>query len=642
MAESIKTAGIQTEERLTESLTDEERKKIAIQVGSALIAGGLFVSGEVYQYFFPGYESIAGMIYLIGAAIASIPILWRAAAGFFDRESRNIMEQLVSLALLASIAKGDFRTAILIPLIMLFVHFLEERSILGAKSAIEGLKILQANEACLITPDGEKTIKAETLDYGDVIRIKPGDMIPIDGEVIEGQSSVNQSSLTGEMIPEDKTIGDRVYAGTINIQGMLIISVTKKTDETSLSKIVSLMKEAEQSKTGTMRIIEKYISYYLPFIVTIAIAVLVVTQDVDRVISILVVSCPCAQVLVSPTAMVAALAVASRNGILLKNSKFLEILGTIKTAIFDKTGTLTSGNLDVVGLEAMPGISRDELLISAATAAWASKHPVSRAIIRAADDVDFEKTTKITESTGFGVIAESNSGKIALGSHKWFVSGGLKLSEEPVHYGPVVWVVRDDVALGNIKLADSLRPDAKSAIEHIRNLGVEKVILVTGDRKDAAGIIKNELTLEDVFCECLPADKLKIVEKEKEESGAVLVVGDGINDSLALVKADVGISMGAMGSDVAVQSSDIALMGNELEKLPLVIRLSRKTKRIIYQNMGIATISSAVMITLAGMGIISALTGAFLHNIGAFLVVLNSSRLLNFDRNLPEDESGIV
>jgi Cd2+/Zn2+-exporting ATPase len=631
MPEMIKTISERIEKSLESALTNEERKKIALHIGAVSMAGGLLIIGKIHQRLFPGYESITGIIMLSGAVIAGYPIFKKAVTGFAGRNSKHIMEQLVSLALLASLAIGDYQTVILIPLIISLVHLLEERSILGAESAIDGLKTLQVKEACLVIAEGEIAVKSESLKSGDIIRVRPGDMIPTDGEIIEGKSSINQSSLTGETVPKDVGKGDHVYAGTINIQGFLKVRVIKNVNETSLHQIVELLKQAEQSRTETMRIIERYSAYYLPLIIIIAAGVLFITQDLHRMIAIFVVSCPCAQVLVSSTAMVAALAVSSRNGILIKNSAFLEVLGNVKTVIFDKTGTLTVGSLEVMAVNPEAGVTAEELKCIAASAAWASKHPVSRAIVRAVQKLPFEKAISIEESAGFGLEANTSKGRVLLGKRSWLESNNLILPGEPKHYGPVVWAGCDNKVLGHILLADYLRPDAKKSIQALRELGIKRVILVTGDQRESTDAIKTELCLDEAFAGCLPSDKLEIVKREMEHQGPIMVVGDGINDALALVKADVGVAMGAMGSDIAIQSADIALMGNELEKLSFVIKLSRKTKIIIYQNMAIAALSSGLMLLLAGMGIITSLLGSLLHNIGAFVVLVNSARLLRFE-----------
>jgi Zn2+/Cd2+-exporting ATPase len=630
---SLNTAVQQIQKEQEVLLTKEEKNKLGIRIISILTSCAFLMVGTVYDILFPTQETISGIVLLAGALIAGFPIFKDAVIGFLMKKSNCIMEQLVFIALLASLAKGDFKTAILIPIIISFVHFLEERSILGAQSAIDGLKTLQAKEAFLVTPEGEKFVKAESLEIGDIIKIRPGDMLPVDGEIMEGKSSIDQSSLTGESLPVDVEEGSIVYSGTVNLQGYFLLKVTKKVDETSLSKILEVMKEAEQSRTPTMRLIEKYMAYYLPAVIILALAVLFVTGDMNRVIAVLIVSCPCAQVLVSSTAMISSLSTASRNGVLIKNSSFLERLGNIKTVIFDKTGTLTMGNLNVTRVQSLGGQSEEFLLKAAASAAQGSGHPVSKAITKAAETLELLKPVSIEESMGLGVSAVTSIGTILLGKRVWLGSLGVRLPEEPQYDGTIVWVALEGEIIGYIFLADCLREEAQKAIEEIRNLGIKRTVLVTGDRKQVASLIRESLAMDDVYAECLPQDKLSIVEKEQEGNNTVMVIGDGVNDAPALVKADVGIAMGAMGSDIAIKSADIAFMGNDLTKLSFVISLSRQTKKIIYENMGIALTSSVIMLTLASAGILSPIAGTFLHNIGTFMVLFNSARLLRFKEN---------
>jgi Cd2+/Zn2+-exporting ATPase/Cu+-exporting ATPase len=587
------------------------------------------VLGKLHQWLLPSQEALTGLILLAGALIASFPVFKDAVQGFISREINFIMEQLVSLALLAALVQGDFEIVILIPLIIAVVHFLEDRSIMGARAAIEGIKTLQAKEACLLTAAGEATVPAGSLQPGDTIRVRPGMVIPIDGEVVQGHSSVDQSSLTGETVPADVLAGDQVYAGTFNLQGLLDVRVTKKVDETSLSQIVELLKEAEQFKTPTMRLIQRYAGYYLPVVILVAVSVLFITQDMNRVIAVLVVSCPCAQLLVSSTAMISSLATASKNGVLIKGSAFLETLGKIRTIIFDKTGTLTTGKLAVSALKPAPGVETAELLAGAAIAARGSHHPVSRAIYKYAGEPD-QAEAAITEAPGLGIEAKTPQGTVLLGKASWLESKGFTLPSEEDHFGPVVWVARDDKVLGRILLADTLRREAGSSVQELRGLGIKRTVLLTGDRQTVAQVIMNSLSLDHSFAECLPSDKLRVVEEEMNQAH-VMVVGDGVNDALALVKADVGVAMGAMGSDIAIKSADVALMGNDLSRLGFVIRLSRQTRGIIYQNMLIASLSSVIMVAMAAGGYISPLAGTLLHNLGAFFVIFNSARLLKFE-----------
>ncbi|MCK4257832.1 MAG: cadmium-translocating P-type ATPase [Halanaerobiales bacterium] len=641
MGVSIHTAGEQLQLSLEPVMTKEERLHLSLRIGSALLAGVFYLTGKLYIWLFPDHEGIAGIILFLGAIIAGFSILKSGFEGFFARKSTCITEQLVSLAILAAVAKGDYETAILIPILMSVAHILEERSILGGRAAIEGLKTLQVKEACLITPEGEKVVPSKNLTVGDRIIVRAGEMFSVDGKIIKGKSSVDQSSMTGETIPIDVKKGDQVFAGTVNIQGLLEVEVIKEVEETSLSKIVDLLKDAENSRTPIMRRIEKYISYYQPAILLIAACTLFMTKDMNRVIAVLVVSCPCAQILASSTAMISSLAVSTRNGILIKNSTFLEVLGAIKTIVFDKTGTLTEGHLDVLEVNPVEGVDEGELLAAAVMVAQGSTHPVSRAIVRVATDLVLEEVFKevvrevavVEESAGMGVSADTPQGKVILGNRSWLESLGIVVPFEVNHYGQIVWVARASQVLGCILMADKLRSDAKETIEEIRGLGIERTVLLTGDREQVAKTIGQELDLDQIYSECLPSEKLSIVEEEMKNGSKVMVVGDGVNDALALATSDVGIAMGAMGSDIAVKSADMALMTNNLQRLPFIIKLSRKTNQIIHQNLILASISSITMIILASMGIISPMVGAFFHNIGGFMVLLNSARLLRFDRN---------
>lgn len=635
----IRSSGEMLQESIEPLLTKDEKIKIFWRLGSILLAGSLLLTAQVYRWLYVDQEEIYALILLMGALIVSLPIFKTALQGLFSKEPQFLLEQLIGLALLAALVKGDYIVAILVPILMSLAHFLEERSILGARAAIDGLKTLQAKNACLLTPEGEKTVPSEDLKPGDHIRVRPGDMFPVDGVVIRGRSAVDQSSMTGETIPQDISRDDKVLAGTINIQGLVEIKVEKGVQNTSLHQIVELLKEAESSKTPTMRFIERYTVYYLPLVLLIAAVTLFITQDLSRVIAILVVSCPCAQVLVSSSAMISSLAISSKNGILIKNSSFLESLGSIKTIIFDKTGTLTKGELSVSHIIPFDHLDKEELIRTAVIAAKGSKHPITRAICQLVSNEELSRIeeAEIEEKAGLGVTAQFQGEKLYLGKRDWLASLGISLPsdiEDPVS---TVWLAKNHQLLGYFKLSDAIRGSAKNALDQLRKLGIKRMILLTGDRKSVGQHIKDELELDAVFAECLPTKKLDLVNIERNNGQIpTMVVGDGVNDALALAQADVGIAMGAMGSDIAVKSADIALMGNDLVKLSFLLKLSSMTRRVIYENMGIAALSSVVMIAFATAGFIPPLLGALFHNIGALLVLLNSARILNF-RDLNEE-----
>jgi Cd2+/Zn2+-exporting ATPase/Cu+-exporting ATPase len=363
----------------------------------------------------------------------------------------------------------------------------------------------------------------------------------------------------------------------------------------------------------------------------VAAAALVLSQDLTRAIAILVVSCPCALVLASPAAMTAALAVAARLGIMIKSTGFLERLGEIDTLILDKTGTVTTGQLEVIAVSPLAGLTPDDLLAEAAVCATGSRHPVSRGIRAAAGGPAIGEAEAIEEVPGRGVVAHRAGAVTRLGSAAWLRECGLRLPAEPPHAGPVVWVARNQDALGCLLLADRPRAGSREALQALHGLGVTRTLLMTGDRAEVAAQVAGELGVDAWLADCLPEAKLMVVERERAAGRGVMVVGDGVNDALALHGADVGVAMGAMGSDVAVKSADVALMGSDLARLPQMIRLAKETRRVVNQNVLLAIGISLLIMTIAGLGLIGPLVGAVVQNVGTFVVVVNSARLLRFE-----------
>lgn len=613
-------------------LTFHEQRTIARRISRALVACGLFVVGIIHRHLFPDQGDIAALIVAGGALIMAVPVLRAGVAGFVGRDPDATVEQLVGLAMLAAIAIGDFETAILVPVLMEIGHLLEERTILGARAAIEGLKTLGPSGACRIAAAGvEEDVPVARLTPGDRIIVRPGEAFPADGRVVRGVSAVDQSTMTGEAVPEEVGPASSVFAGTLNLSGVLEVQVTEVADATAVGRIVELLRKAERAKTPIVRLIERYGAYYLPAVVLIAAGVLVWTRELSRAIAVLVVSCPCALVLASPAAMTAALAAASRLGVLIKNARFLEVLGAVDTLVLDKTGTATAGRLEVVGIVPVPGVAADELNLLAAVCARGSRHPVARAVATAAADTRPVEVDTI-EVPGRGVIARRDGVVIRLGSSLWLREAGVAVPEEPVHAGPVVWVAQDARALGHFLLADRPRAGGREAVDAMRALGVRRVVLMTGDREEATTEVARWLGADTVVARCLPEQKLTTVEREKAAGDTVMVVGDGVNDALALSRADIGVAMGAMGSDVAVSSADIALMGTDLGRLPLTVRLARRTRATINENALLALGGSLAIMVLAGLGVISPVAGALIQNVGTMAVIVNSARLLRFGR----------
>ena len=631
-------------------LTLMERFKIGTQLGSAMLAGGLLIVGLVEWKLFD-MEVVGNLIIAIASIIVSLPIFVTAIYGIFtrDADAHAMMEQIVALATLAAMMNQQFIVATLIPIIMNLGHFLEERSILGAQAAIDGLKTLQARNATLLGEDGSQTeVDPNTLKVNDLILVRPGDIIAADGEITEGTSTIDQSSITGESLPEDVTVGKNVFAGTINMTGVLKIRVTKTGEKTALGRVMELLQEAENAKTPVMKLIEKYATYYIPIILTIAGVVLFLTRDIDRAMAVLVVGCPGALVLAGPTAMIAALAAASKLGILIKNTRFLEALSNIDTVVLDKTGTVTIGHLQLSGMVLKDSANEKDLMVEALRCATGSRHPASKAIVKAAQDRDITMLTPpsaaIQEVPGKGVVLKETSETTWLGRFGWLEEEGFNMTGcealIPENFiGTTVWLgrritddsgsTRDEIG-GCFLMADRPRPEACDALQEMRDLGIERCVLLTGDRRATAEEIGKFLNMDQVIAEVLPSQKLDVVAQEKAAGRSVMMVGDGVNDAPALASGDVGIALGAVASDIALQSADIALMTNDLRRLPMTIRLSRATQMTIHVNIIVGLGMTFFFIWLASLGVINSLTSALLHNVGEAFVIINSARLLKF------------
>lgn len=612
-------------------LTRREKRKLSVEITTAMIALVCLVTGLLYKGIFPEQTAVAGLIYSVGVLVEGLPLLATTIRGFLQRDVTNAMEILVSIAVLACYITGQHELAILIPVVLSVVHFLEERSIMGGRDAIEGLKQMQATDAVLETEDGEVTVEVQALKRGDIIIVRPGMGLPIDGTVIWGNSNIDQKSLTGEPLPAAVTVGDTVYAGTTNLDGMIKVRVEKEYQDTSFTKIVSLLEEAQSITVPEIRIVDRFMHYYIPLALIVAALTALLSRNISNAIAVLVVSCPCGHMLVSSAPMIAALAVSTKRGILIKNAKFVEQLTNITTVIFDKTGTITRGELSISGFYLQEAQSREELFARGGCVACSSMHPISRSLMKTleGEGIPYEEGFQVRETAGKGLTGTRGGEEILFGSRHWIESLGYQ-PEDPhmdTGGGPANWVVYNGRVLGCLMFDDSVRPEAEEVVSRLHEDGMEQTVLLTGDREFAARKVQRQTGIDQVYFHLLPEEKLEHVKRLRQDAH-VLAVGDGINDALALAEADVGIAMGAMGSDVAIQSADIALMNNDLNNIPFVMSLARSTKSIMYQNIGIAFSVSLIMMILAAVGVIPALAGAFLHNIGAFVILINSSRIL--------------
>ena len=610
-----------------EYLSEQDQKRFRSNILTLAGAIVCLVAALVYEQLFPDQEVVRAFIYLIGIGIIGTPIIVEAIQGIFAKDMKYGTEILVSITIIVAIISTEFFLAIIIPIILACVHFLEEKSILGGKDAIDGLKRMQSETAFVVVDEKEIEVDAKELKINDVIIVRPGMALPVDGEVIFGVSSIDQQSLTGESVPKTVTINDYVFAGTINIDGIIQVKVTKPYTDTSFQKIVNLLADSERITIPETQIVDTFMYYYIPLTLITAFLVWLFTQDITRAIAILIASCPSGHLLISSAPMIASLASATKRGVLIKNAAFLEKLSETDCMIFDKTGTITNGILDASSFHLDKAADLDELTITAAMVAHASLHPISKSIIALCANKDFKKDYEINEVIGNGLVGRKGKDVIYCGNYRWIKSLGFDVSNKFEDAGTCSWVIKNDQVMGCILFKDIPRDHAAKVITDLKDLGVTKTCLLSGDSFLAAQRIQIEVGIDEMHCDLLPEQKLMYVEQMMEQA-VVTVIGDGINDALALAKAHVGIAMGAMGSDTAIQSADIALMNNNLDNIPFAIKLARRTKNIIYQNIILSFSLSAIMIFIAGSGIISPVAMAIFHNIGAFAVLLNSGRVL--------------
>jgi Cd2+/Zn2+-exporting ATPase len=592
---------------------------------------------------------VASYSAFIGAIILGYPIVVTAVKDL--RVGRLSINELVAIAVLAAFSSGDYKVAGVVAFFMLTGEIIETRTAEGARASIESLIKLTPTKARRIKKDGsEEEVAASELAIGDVIRIRPGDNVAADGVIVSGQGSFNQATITGESLPVDKKSGDEVFAGTQNLTGVLEIKVSRAGEDTTLGRVRELILAAEKTKLPIMKIVDQYMGFYTPLVLLIGILVWAFTNDLTRVIAVFVVSCPCAFILATPTAMVAALSAAARLGILIKNVADIEAAAKINAFVFDKTGTLTTGQLAVSRLAPIGETKPAELLRVAASAEKYSNHPTARALAQIAGEagVPLGEPQNFAETAGRGVKAEVGGAKVLVGRAQWLKDNGVtedfvkSVDLNEAEGWSLIFVARDGKCIGWVGLQDQTRAEAKESLAELKEAGVRRIAMVSGDRQAVATRVAAEIGCEEARGECLPQNKVEFVRSVKAKGYRVAVVGDGVNDAPALAAGDIGIAMGAAGSEVAIHSATIALMNNDLRRLPFLVKLSRSTRAVINQNFMFGVVFIIVGWTVTVSGYIGPIAASILHVIGSLIVVFNSARLVRKGEELehfhPETE----
>lgn len=618
-------------------LPAEMRRRLTL----VFIASVLLLAGGLLPALRPGQDSLGGALALLGMLVVALPIVVQVftalrATGF--AATQFYMDQYVVLAMGACLATGQYLTGGIVAVVLVLGQMLEERTVIGVEYALARLRELGAVKATRLDPASaaETTVGAQDLVPGDRIRLRPGDAVPADARVLSGEALLNQANLTGESLPAEVRPGDRIFAGTVNLNGLLEAEVLTAGDGTVMSRVTKILEEAKEAESPIISMAEDYARHYTPLVLLIAASVFFFTQDINRAIAVLIVSIPCAFVLASPSALVSAIACASRLGLLVKGARHFESGRRIDTVVFDKTGTLTEGVLHVTNTWIHDSAHTPaEALGLAAALEQHSKHPVALAIQRAATaDSALPSVSDLTESAGLGVAATAGGRTLRVGRLRWLSeTHAIALAPLPpeAESHSLVGLAVDGVHVATFGLADRLRAEAPEAIARLRSIGITRFVMLTGDRRSVAERVAARLGLDEFVAECLPEDKQQRILALKASGARVMVVGDGLNDAPALAAGDLGVAMGALGNEVAIATADVALMSHDLRRLADLLVLSRRTIGTINQNLlaGFVLIIGAV--TASAAGLVTPIMAAFWHEFSAFFVIFNSARLLRFD-----------
>ncbi len=577
----------------------------------------------------------------ITVIISGVPLLYLAVWRIIYNPgiSKISSALLITVAMIAAIIIGDLFAAGEVAFIMAIGAILEDMTTNRAKKGLSKLINLAPTEGRRISDGKEEMVKAADIKKGDVIRILPGETIPADGKVISGETSVDQSVMTGESLPVDKSKGDEVYSGTINRFGAIDISVTRSGQDSSLQRLIKLVEEAENRKAPMARIADRAASWLVPAALIIAIAAGIITKDIVRAVTVLVVFCPCALVLATPTAIMAAIGQATKHGVIVKSGEALEKMGKVNTVTFDKTGTLTYGRLEVSDIISFDqSVNEEGILILAASAESKSEHPLGKAIVSCANERGLLicDCDDFSMQAGKGIKASVNGRNVICGNEQFLSENGIKTAAEKqkaecytMQGKALVYVAESGKCIGAVTLADKIRPETAKVIAEIKSMGADSVLL-TGDNKRTAEYFAEKSGITEVYSELLPENKQQIIIKLQSENRTVCMIGDGVNDAPALKTADVGVAMGSMGSDIAVEAADIALMSDDITKIPYLKRLSDATVRTIKASITLSMCINLVAVVLSVAGILNPTTGALVHNAGSCFVILIAALL--YDR----------
>lgn len=608
-------------------MKEETKKIIRLAASGVLFALGLILDKTVGL----GYYSL--LFYIPAYLIAGCDVLWRAVKNLV--RGRALDENLLMMvATVGAFAVGDFPEGAAVMLFYQVGELFNDMAVEKSRRSISSVLSMRPDAACVLRADGtEETVDPYDVKQGDIIIVRVGERIPLDGEVIEGRCVLDTSALTGESVPREVEMGQQAASGCINLHSVIKLRVTGDFEGSTVNRILELVESASNKKTRTENFITKFAKYYTPAVVGLAAALAIIPSIIDgnwsqwihRGLTFLVVSCPCALVISVPLAFFSGLGAAAKKGVMIKGGNYMDVLSHLQTVAFDKTGTLTEGRFRVSETETY-GVSREELLRLAAGAEYYSTHPIARSIVESCPDVPVPRS--VEEQAGGGVAAVVEGSSIAVGSAALMAAKGVE--ELPQGKPGAVFVAKDGKLIGSIIVSDNPKKDSAEAVAELKKMGV-KTVMLTGDNEHTARKVANDLGVDEEYSQLLPQDKVARLEElleERRNGGTVAFVGDGINDAPVLARADVGVAMGRLGSDAAIEAADVVLMNDSLSRLPDAVRLSRKTMRIAWQNIVLSLLVKAAVLVLGALGIAGMWLAVFADVGVAMLAVLNSMRAM--------------
>ncbi|QEN08938.1 cadmium-translocating P-type ATPase [Oceanispirochaeta crateris] len=574
---------------------------------------------------------------LVTALLAGIPVFKKALVAL--RYKIIGIDALVTIAVVGAVLIGEYWEAAAVTFLFMLGDYLESRTIEKTRSSIKTLLDQAPVKARVRKGSQEIEVRPEEVMKGDHVIVKPGEKISVDGTILEGSGYIDQSAITGEPLPVNRGVNEHVFSGTIIESGYLIISAEKVGDDTTFAKILELVEDAQDSKAKTQQFLERFSRFYTPAIILLSLSLYLVTKDIVLALTLLVIACPGALVISAPVSIVAGIGNGARSGVIVKGGEIMEKLGTVKVIAFDKTGTLTYGKPSVAGIQAF-GIKEREVLRIAAAGESYSEHPLAKAIIQKAGEVSGPGKSLPEKSeiiTGKGLSFTLDSVRYYLGNRKLMMDQSIRideieeqiLSQERKGHTQVL-LANSEKILGIITIADRVRGDAKNAVSKLKSVGIRHIVMLTGDNDRSAKAISNELGLDEYFSELLPEDKVRVLRDLQEKYGRTAMVGDGVNDAPALASSDLGIAMGAAGSDVAIETADVVLMSSELDKLSYVIGLSRSTVRNMRQNIYFALLVASLLLAGVLVRSVHLSFGMLVHEFSVLLVIINAVRLTGY------------